>query len=236
MDLLDFEASGGIHVQTDQGPMKVTIAALMEQDETSDLLALVPRGHKDLPSDVRVWIGSDGRSNIGLLKELGATFKHSEYAETIGSLFSVVVFDKKFADLLRKGSKTASVVRDLESSIFVGGRVRVRRLSGVAKRYSSTYRSNQERTGPRDRGFICGDISNITIKTAGRSATIGWAGIVVGRKGHQFAAEGDGGLPVLSRKRALVGFVVAKRSKDTLIIGAEQLAKNLNVRFLAKAA
>ncbi|WP_397423552.1 hypothetical protein, partial [Phenylobacterium sp.] len=155
----------------------------------------------------------------------GAPFDH---------LFVLATFTVAVSRELLSMTEQAAVTRDLPQNVFGTGMMRIRKLPTEPAEEVVGRRSNQPER-PSAGGFLTGDISNPILVSSGNDVVFDRAALARGRGRHAFGQPGDGGRPVLSNSRALLGFIIGRDSTRTLLLAAEDLVNEMGIRFLTRA-
>ena len=162
----------------------------------------------------------------GLLSEPQQISELFGKADDLDKLFVILTFAKSATDNMYHQLRPVSVSRDVIKNIFSRGDMRVRCLRPEKLDGRNSYPK-------RVFGFMTGDITRPVVDVGDDRVVIDRAGKARGKGGRAFAAEGDGGAPVVSSTGALLGFVVAGTDEETLIIPAEDLKRRFNIEFVA---
>lgn len=169
------------------------------------------------------------KQNIGTVHQLSDSFENSDHLD---DLFGLVKFNQTTTQEIEREFKVAALSRDFRVNAFRPNGMNVRRVRGAHKEEFHRRRNTNRSTQLIYRGVAYGDVTNTKIKTDAAHIEIAYAGLIRGKTGEIFARAGDGGKPVVSSSKALLGFVVAANEDKTLMLTAEDISRDLNVEFL----
>lgn len=193
-----------------------------------EVLGLVPKSSIGTSADGTEVLNHQGMK-VGILRKFSSKFK-GEDADSVDALFYVAEFEATNKKSPKEVLYAAAFTCNFYNNIYNGGMVKAQKIPRPRELLGPEGRSNswKELTN----GFVTGDIVGPEILSADGQVEFSRLGVVRGRHHREFAKKGEGGTPVVSRSRALMGFIVAKQQNDAFVLPAEQLARSFDLEFL----
>jgi len=206
------------------------IAAIFSAEHSDFIFGLLWNSNEQPCEPLEIYRHDDFKG--GLLGNICPTSEVSKKFRSLGDFFTIVRFVKEVSNYLRKSTGVAVISEDITKNALGDNKMSVRipwRRNSSSRRVGVGH-NNTKHVGRR--GYLIGDVTNARLnRAAGDRIVVEHAGLAMGKGGRVLTEHGDGGLPLISKSNALVGFVVGKGDKCTLILPAENLAIEHNIKF-----
>jgi hypothetical protein len=195
-------------------------------DKTYGLLS-TPGHLRDVTKSVElkcVFLDKEGTRDAGSLVDIEDVLPNDSTAHALFSVFEVGVVVRHFEPL--------AFTKNISNNFYHGHPTRLSRIPMQDTKQGKKNR-NQFVTSYGVKGCIVGDLEKSTVEVDGQEVFLNHASLARSFGKRALINEGDGGAPLVSRTRALLGFVAGESDGEVLVVPAEDIASRNNLRFFA---
>ena len=230
MDTREIEPGNTVLVGPRNGPqVELKICAIVQSESNGDPMALLWLSGRRLPEEV-VAVSKSG-SLVGQVVPLSTEFPK---AKEISPMFALLRFSNNYKVSIAKETSIASVSKRISRHAFdkhSNVKVKSWRADNISIQAAGRKHNSHSTLAPR-KGFVVGDATNSFARAGDDVVQMPLTVLARGKGRRAFAKQGDGGLPVLSKTNALVGFVVGEDAGYTSLLPADVLGEIAEMRFL----
>ena len=201
----------------------LTISALFKKVNEQGVFGLANQNEKLVGCKDRVYADEEKQQIVGKL----STSEVFPSGDGLGALFNVIKFDTGAVKPIEDKLVKVAYTKDVSYHIWRPRPMRVR------KTVLGQTDFKQSGTRAYYKGLLVGDVKNPAVGLRNQIVTLRRAARAKSSGGKAIASDEDGGALVLSKSKALFGFVVGSADDEILIMPAEQLSKDYDIQFVA---
>jgi len=219
-----FESGATFYVVGSGGEIvPLTMSALFKKVNREDVFGLANQNERLLGCKDAVYADKAKNDQVGILST-SDVFPHGD---NLGELFNVIKFNRKAVQPISYRLTNVAFTKDVSKHMWRPRPMRIRKtVLGQRDLKKHSVRTNYK-------GLLIGDVINPAIGLRNHTVTVRRAARAQSSGEKPIASEADGGALVLSKSKALFGFVIGSADHELLIMSAEDLAKDYQIEFVA---